>query len=97
MLIGMRPFQSVSDLVKNVKRSSTLWINEKRFIPEKFSWQEGFAVFSYSKSEVARVATYIEKQKNHHSKKSFIEEYKAFLEQLNIEYDERYIFKPIIT
>src|SRR5690349_4500581 len=50
ILFGMRPNQSLSDLMQDVKASSSKWINEKRFVRGKFSWQEGYGAFSYSKS-----------------------------------------------
>jgi len=95
ILFGMRPTQSLSDLMKDIKGASSLWINENNFISGKFKWQEGYGAFSYSKSQIPKVATYIENQKEHHKKKSFIDEFKKILNDFNIEYDERYIFKPI--
>jgi len=79
----------------NVKRSSSMWINDKRFINYKFSWQEGFGAFSYGKSQITDVANYIENQEKHHTKRSFIEEYKEFLKVFEIEYDDHYVFKEI--
>ena len=61
----------------------------------RFSWQEGYGAFSYSKSHVSRVANYIEKQEEHHKKKTFLDEYKKILKDFDLEYDERYIFKPV--
>jgi len=94
-LVSMNPKQSPSDLMFHVKRSSSLWINENRFVVGKFSWQEGFGAFSYGKSQIPNVATYIEKQEIHHKKRNFMEEYLDFLKLFEIEYDERYVFKPI--
>lgn len=79
----------------DVKRSSSLWINENRLVRGRFSWQEGFGVFSYGKSQIPDVANYIEQQKKHHEKRTFIEEYTQFLKLFEIEYDERYIYKPV--
>jgi putative transposase len=95
MLFGMRPTQSLSDLMRDIKGDSSLWINENKLVTGKFSWQEGFGAFSYSKSQIPAVARYIENQDLHHKKKSFIEEYKKILQDLEIEFDEKYIFKPI--
>jgi len=95
VLFGMRPSQSLSDLMQDIKGSSSKWINEKRFLKCRFSWQEGFGAFSYSKSQIPNVINYINSQEEHHKKKSFIEEYKEFMQAFNIDYDERYIFKPI--
>jgi REP element-mobilizing transposase RayT len=95
LLFGMRPVQSLSDLMQDIKGNSSGWINKRRFIRGKFSWQEGFGAFSYSKSQLPNVIKYIREQEKHHAKKSFIEEYKDFLKIFEIDYDERYIFKPI--
>lgn len=96
ILFGMRPIQSLSDLMRDIKGDSSLWINKNKFIAGKFSWQEGYGAFSYSKSQIPTVATYIENQKFHHKKKSFIDEYTKFLKDFEIEFDEKYIFKPIL-
>jgi len=95
ILFGMRPTQSLSDLMQDIKGDSSRWINENRFVNGKFSWQEGFGGFSYSKSQVSAVADYIEKQKKHHKTKTFIEEYRKILTDFAVDYDERYIFKPL--
>lgn len=95
ILFGMRSTQSLSDLMQDIKGGSSKWINDKKFIREKFSWQEGYGAFSYGKSQLSQVIQYIEKQEEHHRKKTFIDEYKEFLEKFEIEYDERYIFKSV--
>ena len=89
----MRPVQSLSDLIQEVKQDSSKWINQKKFITEKFEWQSGFGAFSYSKSQASQVITYIQNQEVHYRKISFLDEYKKFLEKFEIEYDERYVFK----
>ena len=96
IFIGMRPSQSISDLLQDIKGSSSKWINEKKFLKVKFEWQEGYGAFSYSKSHVNNVINYIQNQENHHKKESFREEYLKFLKVFEIEYDERYIFKELI-
>jgi putative transposase len=95
MLFGLRPVQSLSDLMQDIKSSSSTWINEKGFVPGKFNWQEGFGAFSYAKSDLPKVIKYIEKQQQHHKKKNFTEEYKSLLQEFGIDYDDRYIFKPV--
>jgi putative transposase len=82
MLIGIRPIQSISALLQDVKGSSSKWINEKEFSKRRFEWQEGYGAFSYSRSQLKDVITYIENQEQHHSKKSFREEYIDFLEKM---------------
>lgn len=94
-LVSMHPKQAPSDLMYELKRSSSLWINENKFVVGKFSWQEGFGAFSYSQSQISRVSKYIENQETHHKKKTFREEYLDFLKAFNIEFDERYVYKEI--
>jgi REP element-mobilizing transposase RayT len=96
ILVGMRPTQSISDLMQDIKGSSSKWINEKKFLKVKFEWQEGYGAFSYAKSEVKPVVNYIKNQEKHHAVRSFNQEYLAFLAQFEVEYDERYIFKEPI-
>ena len=96
VFIGMRPTQSVADLLQDIKGSSSKWINEKRLVGGKFQWQEGYGAFTYSKSHVPSVIKYILNQEIHHKKKTFIEEYIEFLEKFEVEYDKRYIFKPVL-
>jgi len=93
ILVGMKPTQSVSELLKDIKASSSKWINEKRLVKGKFEWQEGYGAFAYSKSYVNTVISYIQNQEEHHKKRSFREEYIDFLKKFEVDYDERYIFK----
>lgn len=96
MLIGLRPVQSLSSLVQNIKNESSKWINTNQLCDSKFQWQEGFGAFSYSKSQINTVIKYIQNQELHHSKKSFIEEYVTFLDAFVVDWDEQYIFKELI-
>ncbi len=95
ILFGMRLTQSLSDLMQDVKGDSSKWINQKGFANGKFSWQEGFGAFSYSKSHVDNVIDYIKNQERHHKEKTFLEEYVDFLDKFGVDYDTRYVFKPI--
>lgn len=93
ILIGMRPTQSISKLIQNVKTESSKWIKEKKFCKSVFAWQEVYGAFSYSKSHVSNVVRYIQNQEQHHQRHTFLAEYKQFLKIFEIEYDERYLFK----
>ena len=95
ILFGLRPAQSISDLLQDIKGNSSKWINEKKFVKGKFSWQEGYGAFSYRKSDIPQIINYIRNQQEHHLRKSFTEEYLELLKEFNIDYDERYIFKPV--
>ncbi|MEM0543086.1 IS200/IS605 family transposase [Flavobacterium sp. j3] len=96
LLIGMRPTQTISDLMQDIKASSSKWINEKKFLKVKFEWQEGYGAFSYSKSHVDSVINYIKNQEQQHASKTFREEYLHFLKMFEVEHDEKYIFKDPI-
>ena len=93
ILFGMRPTQSLSDLMQDVKGDSSLWINKKGLVRGKFSWQEGYGAFSYGKSQIDNVVKYIQQQENHHKKRNFAEEYLELLKLFEVEFDERYILK----
>ena len=95
VFLGMRPVQSLSELMQCIKSDSSAWINKKGFTSKRFSWQAGYGAFSYSKSNVNNVIDYIKNQEIHHRKKTFIEEYLNFLERFEIDFEERYIFNPV--
>jgi REP element-mobilizing transposase RayT len=95
MLFGFRPTQSLAELMQNVKRDSSEWINKEKFVRGRFSWQEGYGAFSYSKSQVPQVIKYIKNQEQHHKTHTFVKEYKKILTDCELEYDEKYIFKSI--
>ncbi len=95
ILIGMRPHQSISNLVQDIKVESSKWIKEQKFCIFPFSWQEGYGVFSYSKSHVNAVIRYIQNQEIHHEKINFIDEYRKLLTVFEIKWEEPYIFKPL--
>ena len=96
ILFGMRPTQALSDLMKQVKHDSSKWINNKRLVQGKFSWQSGYGAFSYAKSDVPRIINYIKNQEAHHKKVEFKDEYLKLLKDFDVEYDERYILKPVL-
>lgn len=93
--IGMKPSCCLSDLVREVKKSSNEFINEKKFSKFKFNWQEGYGAFSYSHSQIDSVVKYIMNQKEHHKKHTFREEYLDFLKKFEIEFKDEYLFKWI--
>ncbi len=92
-LIGMKPSCCLSDLIREVKKSSNEFINQNKFTPGKFNWQEGYGAFSYSHSALGTVISYINSQKKHHQKKTFREEYLEFLTKLDIPYQQQYLFE----
>lgn len=95
LLIGIKPNIAISDLVRDIKAGSSKFINDSKWVNGKFSWQEGFGAFSYSKSSLDNVINYILNQEEHHKKKTFKEEYIEFLEKFEIDYDNKYLFEWI--
>ena len=92
LLIGFNPAYAISDLVREIKSSSSKWINEERLAMGKFEWQSGYGAFTIGQSQVDRVAKYILKQEEHHRKKTFKEEYIEFLKAYQIDYNPDYVF-----
>jgi REP element-mobilizing transposase RayT len=95
IFIGLKPDTSLSDLVRDIKRDSTNFVNNEIRLRGKFNWQEGFGAFSYSHSQIDSVVQYILNQENHHRRKTFREEYEAMLRDYKVEYDAKYLFKWI--
>jgi putative transposase len=83
---------SIAKLVCDIKRSSSKWIKTKGRMLTKFGWQNGYGVFSVGQSDVERVRQYIVGQEEHHRKRTFQGEYRVFLEEHEVTYDERYIW-----
>jgi putative transposase len=95
MFLGLNPSISISDTVSVVKKSSSKFINEKKWFKGKFQWQDGYGGFSYSKNQVKDVYNYILNQENHHGTTKFKKEYIDILRKEEIEFNERYIFISI--
>jgi putative transposase len=93
IFVGLKPRMAISDLVRDIKNNSSNFINDRKLVRGKFSWQEGFGAFSYSHSHLDRVYKYILNQEEHHKQKSFKSEYMELLKKFAIEYDERYLFE----
>ena len=97
ILIGQRPNVALSDLVRTIKAGSSGFINDRRWVAGRFSWQEGFGAFSYSHSQLSTMIKYIENQQEHHRCKSFSEECVELLKRFNVPHDQRYIFRPVYS
>jgi REP element-mobilizing transposase RayT len=91
-LIGMKPSCCLSDLVREIKKSTNTFIKEKHFSSYPFQWQEGFGAFSYGHSALTNVIQYIHQQEEHHRTKTFKEEYITFLRKFEIEFKDEYLF-----
>jgi len=92
ILFGLNPSVSVSDTIHDIKRSSSLFINNEKLCPGRFYWQEGYGGFTYSRSQIADVYYYIENQELHHKKRTFREEYIDILTKNEIEFDQQFLF-----
>lgn len=95
LFIGIKPNCCLSDLIREIKKSSNDFINENRLCKYNFGWQEGYGAFSYSHSQIDGVVKYIMNQKEHHKKQNFKDEYIQVLKNFSIEYDDQYLFNWI--
>lgn len=93
--IGMKPSCRLSDLVREVKKSSHEFIKEEKLCRFNFSWQEGYGAFSYGHSQIEDVVRYVLNQKQHHEAKSFKREYQELLEKYQIQFDPKYLFDAL--
>jgi putative transposase len=93
ILIGLRPFMALSDLIREVKADSSNFINKKQWVAGRFNWQESYGAFSYGHSQLTTIIRYIQNQEAHHAKKTFRNEYLQFLKRFDVPYDPKYIFK----
>lgn len=78
ILPGIKPDCALSELVRDIKANTSKFINEKKWVAGKFEWQKGFGAFTLGHSQLGAIISYIEKQEEHHHKKSFKEEYLEF-------------------
>ena len=92
ILIGLNPDDKISDLVGNIKKDSSLFINEKRLLNGYFHWQDGYGAFSYGKSQINNVYNYIANQEKHHSESTFHDEYVSLLKRYEIAFNDKYLF-----
>ena len=91
-LVGMKSTISISELIQDIKASSSKFINDQKYLPRKFEWQSGYGAFSYAHSQLDSVYKYIENQEEHHQKQSFRTEYIELLRNFEMNFDERYLF-----
>ncbi|WP_182870493.1 IS200/IS605 family transposase [Stieleria mannarensis] len=82
----------VADFVGRVKANTSKHINDNKWCPRKFQWQDGYGAFTVSSSMRQPVFDYIDKQMKHHAKRRFEDEYLAMLKNHGVEYDPRYVF-----
>lgn len=92
LYLRSRPDESVSDLMRTVKARSSKWVHATFLTLGAFAWQEGYSVFSVSKSQEGAVKRYITSQTEHHKKEDFQSELLRLLRAHGIEFDEQYVF-----
>jgi putative transposase len=92
-LLSLPSTMSFAKAVQLIKGGSSKWIHDEFRHLRKFEWQEGYGAFSLSASQVARTIAYIERQKEHHRKRTFKEEFITLLDEHHVVYDPRYVFR----
>ena len=92
LLVKLKPARAVSEILQHIKGNSSKWLNETKMRVRKFGWQDGYAAFTVSESQVA-VRRYIQNQKSHHRRTSYEDELLALLNKHGVEYDERYLWR----
>jgi putative transposase len=95
IFIGYKPSQPLPDLLRDIKADTSKFINDRKWVPGRFRWQEGYGAFSYGHSQISDVVRYINTQEMHHKKATFKEEYLKLLEKFDVEFDPEYLFELI--
>ena len=97
MLLKIHPTFAIAATIQLLKANSSKWINEQKWLENKFQWQLGYGAFSVSQSMANEVKAYIAGQREHHRKRTFRDEYLAMLKKHEIEFDPRYVFEQEIV
>ncbi|MEL6537129.1 MAG: IS200/IS605 family transposase [Bacteroidota bacterium] len=95
LFFGLNPNQSISKCMQLVKGNSSKWVNDKGYCNSKFQWQSGYGAFSYARSQMESVYSYVANQKQHHQKRTFQDEYRDFLTKFDIPFQEEYLLEDI--
>jgi putative transposase len=91
LLVGLKPTHRLSDVLREIKRESSIWAHEE-IGASKFAWQEGYGAFTVSVSQLPSVRDYIARQEEHHRKRTFREEYIDLLRRHGVRFDEKYLW-----
>ena len=91
ILTDLHPSVSLAALVKDIKVASSIWLKQHGGFPLFSGWQEGYGAFTYSEQDKEMIIGYIKKQKEHHQKENFFDEFKRLLREHSIEFDEKYL------
>ncbi len=95
ILIGLKPAMALANLIRDIKADSSDFVNRKKWVRGRFSWQEGYGAFSYGHSQLDAIIRYIQNQEQHHRRRSFKDEYLAWLKKFEIPFEDKYIFEFI--
>jgi len=90
LLVGLRATHCLADVLRDIKRASSLWVHEE-IGDRSFAWQDGYGAFTVSASQRENVRRYIERQEEHHRKVTFRDEYLALLQKSGVEFNERFL------
>jgi len=93
LVMGLRPDQSVAELVRRIKTNSSRWVNENRRLMGRFAWQKGYGATSVSPSQITRVAAYVGRQEEHHRTMTYKEEFELFLKRSGIAFEAQYLWR----
>ena len=92
LVVKLKPVHALSEIMQKIKGSSSKWINEKKFLPGRFAWQDGYGAFTVSESQISAVIQYVREQENHHKNQSFKVELIRILKRHSVEYTEEYLW-----
>ena len=92
LLVSLGKKVDVPELIGDIKRDSSSWIKKQDASFSNFYWQKGYGAFSIGQSQIETVVNYIKRQKEHHAKQDFKDEFRAILKKYEIDFDERYVW-----
>ncbi|MDQ6786703.1 MAG: IS200/IS605 family transposase [Acidobacteriota bacterium] len=92
LLVSLPKKIDIPELIGDIKRDSSSWIKKQNVNFSNFYWQKGYGAFSIGQSQIETVINYIKRQKEHHKKQDFKDEFRVLLHKYEIEYDERYVW-----
>jgi putative transposase len=90
LLVELRSTHKLCDFLRELKKASSMWVHQELGI-RPFEWQEGYAAFTVSASEIPKVERYIQNQEEHHRHRTFLEELRIMLERSGVKFDEKYL------
>jgi REP element-mobilizing transposase RayT len=90
LLLGLKPTNAIADLVREIKKASTHWVEDS--FARTFRWQDGYGAFTVNARDIPVLTRYIQNQEEHHKTRTFQEEYLAMLAAYQVEYDPRYLW-----